>query len=136
MALFQPNRNPTTRELRWFAGLWFPAFCGVAGLWLVRHQRPGLAAAWWTATAFLAIAGVVSPPAIRPIYRFLIRVTFPIGWVLSHLVVAAAYFLVITPVGLLMRRWHDPMRRTFEPWAPSYWIECKPVERDRYFRQM
>ena len=136
MALFQPNRNPATSELRWFAGLWFPALCGGVGLWLFRHQHPRLAAGWWTVTAMLAVAGLVSPPIIRPIYRFLIRVTFPIGWVASHLVVAAAYFLVVTPIGLLMRRWHDPMRRTFEPSAPSYWIECKPVERDRYFRQM
>ena len=117
MALFQPNRNPTARDLRWFAGLWFPLFCGGAGLWLLRHRRPGLAAAWWTATAVLAVAGLISPPAIRPIYRFLIRVTFPIGWVVSHTVVAAAYFLVITPIGLVMRLRHDPMRRRFEPSA-------------------
>jgi len=28
------------------------------------------------------------------------------------------------------------MRRTFEPTATSYWTDCDPVERDRYFRQM
>jgi hypothetical protein len=136
MALFQPNRNPTTRDLRWFAGLWFPAFCGGLGLWLLRQQHPDEAAAWWTVTAILALAGLVSPRVIRPVYRFLIRVTFPAGWVVSHLVVAAAYFLVITPIGLLMRLWHDPMRRAFEPSAPSYWIDCKPAARDRYFRQI
>jgi hypothetical protein len=135
MALFQPNRNPTSRELRWFAGLWFPAFCGGLGLWLLRHQHPDAAAAWWIVTAILALAGLVSPRAIRPVYRFLIRVTFPIGWIVSHLVVAAAYFLVITPIGIVMRLWHDPMRRTFDRSARSYWIDCKPAERDRYFRQ-
>jgi hypothetical protein len=136
MALFQLRSNPTPRELRLFAGLWFPASCVAAGLWLLRHQRPGLASMLWTAGGILAIAGVVSPAIIRPVYRFLIRVTFPVGWLLSHVVVIAAYFLVITPIGLLMRRWHDPMRRTFEPTATSYWTDCDPVERDRYFRQM
>jgi hypothetical protein len=136
MALFQPNRNPTPRDLRWFAGLWFPAFCGGIGLWLMRHQRPGQADAWWAAAAILSISGLASPATIRPVYRALIRITFPIGWLVSHLVVAAAYFLVITPIGLVMRLWHDPMRRTFEPSARSYWIDCKPAERARYFRQM
>jgi hypothetical protein len=136
MALFQPNRNPTTRELRLFAGIWFPALCGGIGLWLLRHQHQGLAEAWWTATAILALAGIVSPATIRPIYRFLIRITFPIGWLVSYLVVAAAYFLVITPIGVLMRLWHDPMRRRFEPSARSYWIDCQPARRDQYFRQM
>ena len=136
MSLFQLNRNPQPQELRWFAGLWFPAFCGSAGLWLLRHQRPRLAVACGAAAAIVALVGLASPSAIRPLYRFLIRVTFPIGWVVSHLVVAAAYFLVITPIGILMRLWHDPMRRAFDRPARSYWIDCKPAERDRYFRQM
>jgi hypothetical protein len=136
MALFQPNPNPTTKELRWFAALWFPAFWGAVGLVLLRRGHPDVAATLWAAAAVLAIAGVASPAIIKPVFRGMMRASYPLGWLVSHAVVAAAYFLVITPIGLLMRIWHDPMRRRFEPSAKSYWIDCERVDRDRYFRQM
>jgi hypothetical protein len=133
--LFQSNLNPGRKELRWFAGLWFPAFWGVVG-WSLLRTTPSMAFAIWTLTLVQAFAGLVRPPTIRPVYRFMLRVTFPIGWVLSHVIVAAAYFLIVTPIGYLMRFSHDPMRRTLERSAKSYWIDCQPVDRDRYFRQM
>jgi hypothetical protein len=136
MALFQPNPNPRDNELRWFAGLWFPAFWGAVGLFLLRHRQPDAAIVVWGLTLVLALVGLLVPATIRPIYRFMILVTFPIGWVVSHVIVGAAYFLVITPIGYLMRLSHDPMRRRFEPSAKSYWIDCERVDRDRYFRQM
>jgi hypothetical protein len=46
-----------------------------------------------------------------------------------------AYFLVITPVGLVVRWFHDPMQRLFDRAAPSYWIPREQPERSRYFRQ-
>ncbi len=136
MALFQPNPNPRDNELRWFAGLWFPAFLSAVGLFLLRRRQPDAAVVVWGLTGVLALVGLLVPATIRPIYRFMIRVTFPIGWVMSHAIVGAAYFLVITPIGYLMRLSHDPMRRQFEPSAKSYWIDCERVDRDRYFRQM
>jgi hypothetical protein len=136
MALFQPYRNPTPRDLRWFAGLWLPAVGAGVGVWLRRHQHPGLAEALWIAAAIQSISGLVAPATIRPVYRFLMRATFPVGWLISHIVVASAYFLVITPIGIVMRLWHDPMRRTFERSARSYWLDTRPVDRARYFRQM
>ncbi len=136
MALFQPNLSPRDRDLRWFAGLWFPAFAGAVGLFLRRHQAPDVALAVWGLTAVLAVAGLVIPATIRPVYRLMIRVTFPIGWVMSHLIIGGAYFLVITPIGYVMRRFQDPMRRKIERGAQSYWIDCTPPRRDQYFRQM
>ena|SRR5947207_2873239 len=136
MALFQPNLSPRDRDLRWFAGLWFPAFAGAVGLFLRRHQAPDAAIAVWALSMVLAVAGLVIPATIRPVYRLLIRVTVPIGWVMSHVIIGAAYFLVITPIGYVMRRFHDPMRRKIERGAKSYWIDCTPPRRDQYFRQM
>jgi hypothetical protein len=55
---------------------------------------------------------------------------------MSHLIIGGAYFLVITPIGYVTRRFHDPMRRKIERGAPSYWIDCTPPRPDQYFRQM
>ena len=136
MALFQPNPNPTSRELRWFAGLWFPAFWGVVGLVLRRRGYADAAVALWVVISLLAIAGLASSAIIRPIYRAMMRVSYPFGWVLSHVVVAAAYFLVITPTGVIMRFVRDPMLRTFDRSVSSYWIPCDRPDQDQYFRQL
>lgn len=136
MALFQLRLNPSNNELRWFAGLWFPALCGMVG-WLIfqRAEAPVAAIVIWGLGAALSICGLLSPGAIRPIYLLVMRLTFPIGWVMSHVVLAVLYFVVITPLGVVLRLFHDPMLRRIDRSARSYWIPRDPPERTRYFRQ-
>jgi hypothetical protein len=137
VALFELNRSPSTRELRWFAGLWFPAMCALAGasVWR-RFHAPQAAISIWTIAALLAIAGLCAPRVIRPIYTGLIRITFPVGWVLSHVLLFSVYFVVITPLGVLVRRFHDPMARQFDRPAKSYWMPCETRSKESYIRQL
>ncbi|HUP42184.1 MAG TPA: SxtJ family membrane protein [Thermoanaerobaculia bacterium] len=67
----------------------------------------------------------------------LLAETFGIGWTLSYLVLGIVYYLVLTPVGLLLRlAGHDPLERAREEGRPSYWVERQPArELGRYFRQ-
>jgi hypothetical protein len=41
---------------------------------------------------------------------------------MRRLWLALAYFLLITPAGLLARPVHDPLRRRWNRRATSYWI--------------
>ena len=62
---------------------------------------------------------------------------YPIGLVVSHVILAIAFYLVFTPVGLLMR-WlgRDPMEREFDPSRASYWKKREERNEDaRYFKQ-
>jgi hypothetical protein len=132
------KKNPSARELRQFAGLWFPAFCGLVG-WLVQTRAglDSLAMAIWSLGALLAIAGLVRPAVIRPVFIGMMMAAFPIGWVVSHLVLAVVYYVVLTPIGLAMRvLGRDPMQRRRDPAAKSYWEE-RPAAMgtERYFRQ-
>ncbi len=36
---------------------------------------------------------------------------------------AAAYFLIITPIGLLSRLIHDPLHRRWKSSVTTYWID-------------
>jgi Saxitoxin biosynthesis operon protein SxtJ len=136
MALFQLNLKPSTKELRWFAGLWFPLFAAMVAWLLFRRFHASMAALSVAGTvAALACAGLVWPGVIRPVYLGMMRLTFPIGWVVSHVILFVAYFLVITPVGFVVRLFHDPMQRQFDRAARSYWIPREQPERSRYFRQ-
>ena len=49
-----------------------------------------------------------------------------IGFVLSYLVMGTLFFLLITPVGLVLRLLvRDPMERRMLPEAESYWVEAR-----------
>lgn len=127
--------KPTTdRELRWFAGLWLPALCIVLG-WLARDAAPRLAVALWVGGGLAGAAGVRWPRAIQPVYTALTRVTFPIGWVVSHAMLLVMYFGIITPVGVLVRLFRDPLDRAVDPDAPTYWVPRDQAAPERYFRQ-
>jgi hypothetical protein len=127
----------TTRELRQFAGLWFPLFCGMIGLLCWRAGWPGAAYGIWVSGLSLGLIGFVFPPVIRPVYRVLMLVTFPIGWVMSQVILAVVYFGVMTPIGLLMRLLgRDPMQRQIDRSATTYWTPRQPMTKlERYFRQ-
>jgi|SRR5215471_287124 len=137
MPLLQPNFNPTRKDLRWFAALWWPAACAAVGLMLFRKFHMLTGAAWvWSLGGLLAAAGLIAPSAIRPCYLMLIRVTYPIGWCMSHLVLAAMYFLVFTPIGFLVRTFRDPMERKFDRSACTYYTPRSGFDKTRYFRQL
>ena len=61
----------------------------------------------------------------------------PIGWAVSHLVLAIIYFLLVSPIGLAMRLFgRDKLELRFEASLPSYWVEHDPGgDTPRYFRQ-
>ena len=137
MALFDLNRDPSTKELRWFAGLWFPAFCVLMGAsaWRKWHE-PIVAICLWAVAGVMAGVGLSAPRVIRPIYSGLMWVTFPLGWALSNILLFLLYFLVITPLGALVRLFHDPMGRSFDRARKSYWAPRETQSKENYLRQL
>jgi hypothetical protein len=138
MKLIELNTNPSRRELRWFAGLWFPLFAALAGV-VVWHVAQSLQWAMmvWTVTGGLSLLGWLIPAIIKPVFVGLIFLTFPIGWVLSHIVMAVIYYGLFTAFGLGMRIIRfDPMQRQFDRHAGSYWVKLPPPpSKPQYFRQ-
>ena len=136
MPLLELNVAPSTKDLRWFAGLWWPLLCAVAGAALLRKFHLSEAAiGLWIVAGILAVAGLVSPLIIRPVYSAVIRLTYPIGFVLSYVLLFAVYFFIFTPIGALVRLFHDPMSRKLDRAAGSYWTAHQPDPVERYFRQ-
>jgi hypothetical protein len=136
MALVEINWNPSRRELKQFGLLWV-GFFGLIGAYCLWFQdsRPAAATFWVIAAA--GLAGFFAPGALRPVYVLWMAVALPIGWVISHLVLLATYYLVFTPVGLLMRLvGYDPLNRHIDRVAKSYWTpHDSDVEAARYFKQ-
>lgn len=137
--MIEIDPNPPARTLRWFAGLWYPLFCGLVGLALYRRIGVPLevAQAIWGSAVVFGILGLVRPTAVRWLYLGLTYGTYPIGWLVSHLVLALLFYLVMTPVGLLLRLiGRDPLVKRAQPGATTYWRRREPpASMERYFRQ-
>ena len=138
MAVIEVNRNPSHRELNLFGFIWLGFFLLVAvGLWLKLHS-PVVSIALAAIAVVVPVVGWAVPSFMRVVYVGLSYLAWPIGFVVSHVLLGAVYYLLVTPIGLIMRAaGYDPMHRRFDPEAPSYWIERDGGDRDprSYFRQ-
>ncbi len=136
--MIQINRHPSKKQMRLFAALVFPAFWGiVAFLLLTRADRPTWALGVAIAAVLLSIVGLLSPAFMRYVYLGMVYATYPIGFVVSHILLAIVYYAIITPIGLLMRTLgKDPMNRDLDTAATTYWIAKETsTDPNHHFKQ-
>ena len=77
-----------------------------------------------------------APRLLRPMYAAMSVLTWPIGLIMSEVVLLTIYVFIFAPYGWVMRMaGRDRMRRKFEPTAVSYWESRPPVSAKRYLRQ-
>jgi hypothetical protein len=128
---------PPSRTLRQFAGLWLLFFIGLA-CWhgFVTGNRT-------TAIVFAALAlavgplGLVRPQTIRLLFVGSMILTFPIGWVVSRILLAFLFYGVFTPVGLVFKLLgRDSLARRYQPNKDTYWApKVLTTDARSYFRQ-
>ena len=137
MAMIEIDRHPSARTLRQFAGMFLIAFGVIGFLVLRRTESLQAALVIWGVALLVFLVGTAKPRAIRLVYVGLIYLAFPIGWVVSHILLALVLYLVFTPIGWALRLLgRDPLLRRFDPAAESYWTPHRqPTSIDRYFRQ-
>jgi len=138
MSVVQINRNPSRRQLNQFGFIWlgFLAFFGVIAYF--KFDSPIVARWLWVAAIVVPVLGWPVPAFMRLVFLGMSYLAWPIGFVVSHVVLAVVYYLVLTPIGLLTRLFgYDSMKRTFDGEVASYWVERSPETADpkRYFRQ-
>ena len=129
--------KPTARVLRQFAAAWLVFLLAwAAHQWLARgHHQTALVLG--ALAVVVGSAGLALPATIRWLYVGCMIAAFPIGWILSLVMLAVLFYAVITPVALLFRlRGRDALRRAPAREAASYWTaKSQPEDVRRYFRQ-
>jgi len=136
MALLRINPRPAPRQLLVFALGWL-VFVGVIGWVQWIGGRPRAALVCGILAAGVPVIGAVWREGLRRLYVGLTYATFPIGFVISSVVLAAIYYAVLTPIGLILRVCrYDPMQRLAAKPKQSYWHRRSgPREAADYFRQ-
>jgi hypothetical protein len=130
-------RNPAPRTLRQFAGLWL-VFFGLLAAWqgLVRGNPSG-GIVWGAIALAVGPAGLVWPALVRPVFVGAMALTFPLGWLLSKVILALVYYGLFTPLAVLFRlTGRDVLARRRDPAASTYWApKPQPAGPHSYFRQ-
>src|SRR5262245_15675076 len=107
-------------------GMVFAAFFLIIGGWPAIHAEP---TRWWAlglAVAF-AVVALARPRLLAGLNRLWIKLGILLGKIVSPVALGILYYLVLTPVGALMRlTGKDPLRRTLQPGSASYWVARTP----------
>lgn len=106
---------------------------GLVALWRGREIAPWLLAGG----GFLGLTGLLLPRLLRWLYIPWMIFAVLLGWVMTRVVLSLTFYLMITPIGLLMRLFgHDPLHRRFPGGRPTYWRPWEEPQggNDRYYR--
>ena len=102
------------------------AFVVLALLRLWRRGADGLAIAVFIVAALFALA-TLAPGILAPVYRWWMRFAEALGWINTRVLLILIFYLVVTPLGLIMRIARRSPLDTAQ--KDSYWT---PAARSSY----
>ncbi len=138
MSLVEIDWNPKSKQLQSFGKI---ALVASAVISLLLYLLKGVAIQWvliiFAFGFIIFIISMISLKLTKMIYLGMILVTLPIGWVVSFILLAIFYYLLLAPLGLIFRLMgRDPLCRKFDPKAKSYWLSRQPPKGpEQYFHQ-
>ncbi len=144
--MIEINLDPDEKVLRQFGWIalvgfgfiaviaWYEVLIFSFGLGSAKPYVAGIAGGLGLLSALFSL---VFPKANKLIFVGLSVVTYPIGFVLSYVIMGTIFYLMLAPVGIIFRiTGRDPMKRRFEPQTESYWVDARPPRpNESYFRQ-
>jgi hypothetical protein len=140
------NLNPDERTLKQFGfialgGFGLLAACAFFEKFMFAHglggARTAVAAGLAALGVVAALCSLVAPKANKLIYIAITVLAYPIGFVMSYVILGSLFFFIFAPVGALLRAsGNDPMQRALRKDGQSYWSEARPPRsKESYFRQ-
>src|SRR5690349_8395934 len=113
--------KPTPRMLRQFAAAWLIFFLLLAFKFGLRqHSTAGVIL---TLVSLAGVIGLLTPRVLHWPFVVLTIAAFPIGWVMTQLVLALLFYCVLFPFALIFRlRGRDALRLRKRN-AATFWVE-------------
>jgi hypothetical protein len=136
MGLIVFQTKPTARVLRQFAGAWLVFFLVLAAnqIWRRGHVPAGIALG---VASLIGIVGLIKPNSVRLLFIAASAAAFPIGWLVSQIVLLLMFYGVMTPMAFFWRlRGRDTLQLRAKPDQPSFWIDRQEEPKpERYLKQ-
>ena len=84
----------------------------------------------WTISAALFLCGLILPNLFRRVQRVWMGLATVLGWVNTRIILSLLFYVVLTPVGLILRLFRDPLDRQMGDGRASYWVRKEPTPVD------
>jgi hypothetical protein len=107
-------------------GLVFAAVLAIIALFPTLYSE---AIRWWAAgcAAIFGLVAFTKPSALGPLNRLWIKLGMFLGKVVSPVALAVLFYGVFMPIGALLRMTgKDPLRRSHDRSADTYWLRREP----------
>lgn len=107
-------------------GMVFTVFFLLLGMWPLRKGGP---VRWWSVALGISFAAIalVRPAALHPMNLAWAKLSLLLARVVNPIVMGLLFFVVVTPIALILRLLSkDPLRLRFDPAASSYWLHRQP----------
>ena len=107
-------------------GVVFAVVFTIIGLWPLLD---GPNVRWWSLAiaAGFAVVSAVRPGLLAPLNRLWLKFGLLLNRIVSPLVMGFLFYVVVTPIALMMRAsGKDPLRLKYDAAARSYWIPREP----------
>jgi hypothetical protein len=102
-------QSPSVGELRRFGLVTGALLVLLFALLPLSRHRPAHAWAWLAGGALIAL-GLAAPQSLARLHRGWILVGHALGWINLRLILIAVFFLILTPLALLLRLFgHDAL---------------------------
>ena len=129
------NEIPMTKQALRKFGLTMGIAFGLLGGLLVWRAR----AAWpyfVGASAFFLFFGLALPVVLKPLQKVWMTLALLMGWVMSRVILAVLFFLVVTPIGLILRlSGKDLLDKKAGAKKESYWTPHQARAKEDYENQ-
>jgi hypothetical protein len=114
------NIKSGTEQLKKFGFVMGSAFFVIYLLIIFKHKQ-GSSAILAISTVFFILA-IISPVMLKPVYITWMSFASISGWINSRLILLIIYYLLMTPINLLMRLFgREALEKKFDKKKESYW---------------
>ena len=115
----------TRRTIVSFALIVSAALLAIAALQWRRGAPQWVLVTLLSIAAALLLGAAVAPALLRPVYRAWMRLGEVLAWVNTRIILTLIFFLVVTPIGLVMRLFgRSPIAAAKR--NDSYWTDVEP----------
>ncbi len=116
------------KALQHFAAL-LTSLLLLAAAWLFFIRRDAALTLWFVLATLLLIAlALLRPRLLRPLHTGWMALAFALGALVSRMLLALFFYLILTPIALLLRLLgKDLLQRKIKKEGASYWIR-RPVK--------
>jgi multisubunit Na+/H+ antiporter MnhG subunit len=109
-----------SKELRKF-GIILAIVLGLLGGFAL-YKGSGKYLGFWGVGLLFLVFGLFLPQFLKSVYKAWMALALVLGWINTHLILGLIFYLVFTPMGLIMKLLgKDLLDQKLDPEAKTYW---------------